>query len=53
MIDYVDVLAFVGVLLVGAAVWSIAAWPGLLGYVGALLIVVAGALAWRRVQRHE
>ena len=47
MTDYTDLLVLLGVVLLGYAVWASAGWPGLLGYVGALLIVVGVALAWR------
>lgn len=53
MIDYLDVLVAIGVLLLGVAIGIIGGWPGLLGYFGTVLIIVAGALAWRRGRRAE
>lgn len=46
MTDYTDLLVVLGVAALGCAVWLLAGWPGALGYVGALLIVVGVALAW-------
>jgi hypothetical protein len=47
MTDYFDLMVVFGVLLLGLAVWLLAGWPGVLGYIGTLLIVVGVALAWR------
>lgn len=48
MFDLNDVLIGLGVLLLGAAAWWSAGWPGLLGFAGALLVIVGVALAARR-----
>lgn len=39
--DLTDLLLIVGILLVGAAVWLVASWPGVLGYIGCLCLAAA------------
>ena len=45
--DWEDVLTMVGVVCLAVAVWLAMGWPGLLGFVGAVLIVV-GVVAARQ-----
>lgn len=48
MMDIYDLVTALGVAALGAAVWLLAGWPGVLGYAGVLLIVVGVALAWQQ-----
>lgn len=43
-----DVLVVAGVLLIGLSVGWLASWPGLLGYAGALCVIVGVGMARRR-----
>lgn len=45
--DWEDVLTVVGVVCLAVAMWLSLGWPGLLGFVGAVLIVV-GVVAARQ-----
>lgn len=45
-VDGPDVLALLGLILIGVAVWILADWPGLTAYAGTLCIV--WSVAWGR-----
>ena len=43
-VDGPDLLALLGLLLIGVAVWVLADWAGLTAYMGMLCVV--GSVAW-------
>ena len=43
-----DVIVVVGVLMIGAAMFWLASWPGLLAFVGSLFVIVGVGMARRR-----
>lgn len=47
-IDWTDLALLVGVLLIGFWVGADFGWPALLGFLGGLLVVMAGAVAYRK-----
>ena len=47
-IDWTDGALVAGVLLIGAWVAADFGWPALLGFLGGLLVVMAGAAAFRK-----
>lgn len=46
--DWLDLMTLCGLLLLGWSVWELAGWPGVVGYVGALAVVLSTILAYRR-----
>ncbi len=46
-----EVIALVGLMLVGVAAFAISGWWGLLGFVGGLMMAGALVLAWLRGNR--
>lgn len=49
--DWLDLITLSGLLLLGWSVWALAGWSGLIGYVGALLVMISGVMAYRRAGR--
>lgn len=47
-LDYVDLIAFIGLVLVGVSTYMLAGWMGMVGYGGALLAIGAAFVAYRR-----
>lgn len=43
-----DALIIAGVMILGTSIWWWAGGPGLLGFVGALLLALGCLLAWQR-----
>lgn len=43
-----DVIVVVGVGMIGAAMFWLASWPGLLAFVGSLFVIVGVGMARRR-----
>ncbi len=46
MSDLPEFLVVVGVLVVGVALWLGLGLPGVIGYIGALLVTIGVVLAW-------
>lgn len=46
--DWLDIIAFVGITLIGVSVYLMAGWMGMVGYAGALLIVFSAFAARSR-----
>lgn len=46
-------LVLLGLALIASALWLAAGWPGLVGFVGGLLIVAGVARSWRRAVRRN
>lgn len=46
--DWLDIIAFVGLTLIGISVYLLIGWMGMVGYVGALLIVFSAFAARSR-----
>jgi hypothetical protein len=42
-----DILIAIGLILIGASVYLVAGWPGLIGYLGALCAVGGVMLGWQ------
>lgn len=51
MIDLPEILATIGIALLGYALYMLLSWPGVVGYCGALLIVFGLFLASRPKKR--
>lgn len=50
-VDWAETMVLVGLGLVGASVYLWFGWPALVAYVGAVLLIVGGLVAWQQAQR--
>ena len=48
MLEIEDLIGLVGIILLAIALFMLAGWPGLLGYLGAILMTVAYHIAERK-----
>jgi len=49
--DWVDLMALAGLVLLGAMMYLLWSWPGLLGYAGGALLALAAVVTWMRTVR--